>query len=73
MHAIARKRLIYNLWTQMIICDSMESEDNSTTTVSFRLTSDEVQRLDEVSSIDKRSRSGMLRKIVVDYLEAVEV
>jgi len=51
----------------------MESEDNSTTTVSFRLTSDEVQRLDEVSSIDKRSRSGMLRKIVVDYLEAVEV
>ncbi len=57
----------------MIICDSMESEDNSTTTVSFRLTSDEVQRLDEVSSIDKRSRSGMLRKIVVDYLEAVEV
>lgn len=73
MHANARKRLIYNLWTQMIICDSMESEDNSTTTVSFRLTSDEVQRLDEVSSIDKRSRSGMLRKIVVDYLEAVEV
>jgi len=73
MHAKARKRLIYNLWTQMIICDSMESEDNSTTTVSFRLTSDEVQRLDEVSSIDKRSRSGMLRKIVVDYLEAVEV
>jgi predicted DNA-binding protein len=57
----------------MIICDSMESEDNSTTTESFRLTSDEVQRLDEVSSIDKRSRSGMLRKIVVDYLEAVEV
>ncbi len=73
MHANARKRLIYNLWTQMIICDSMESEDNSTTTVSFRLTSDEVQRLDEVSSIDKRSRSGMLRKIVVDYLEAAEV
>ena len=50
----------------------MNTDDTNQTTVCFRLSESQLKHLDNLSSIEQRSRANMITKIITEYLKKSE-